>query len=56
VLAKRGWVWTIAISLGSLAVIWLIFRIVFSVLMPAGIVPEGEFIQLFRDLIAGRAN
>lgn len=53
ILAKRGWVWTLGVSLGSLFVIWLIFRIVFSVLMPAGIVPEGELIQFFRDLMAG---
>lgn len=53
VLAKRSWVWTLIVSLGSLIVIWLIFRIVFSVLMPAGIVPEAEFIQFFRDLTNG---
>lgn len=55
VLARRSWVWTATVSLGSLIVIWLIFRIVFSVLMPAGIVPEAEFIQFFRNLIAGGA-
>ncbi|GEM_PF-416856 len=53
VLARRGWFWTIGISLGSLVVIWLIFRIVFSVLMPSGVVPEAEFIQFFRNLTAG---
>jgi hypothetical protein len=52
-LARRGWVWTIGISLGSLVVIWLIFRIVFSVLMPSGVVPEAEFIQFFRNVFAG---
>lgn len=52
-LAKRGWLWTLGVSLGSLIAIWLIFRIVFSVLMPAGILPEAEFIQFFRDLFAG---
>ena len=36
-----------------LIVVWLIFRIVFTVLMPAGIVPEGEIIQVFRNLIGG---
>lgn len=51
-LAKRGWLWTLTVSLTSLIVIWLIFRIVFSVLMPAGIVPEAEIIQLFRGLIS----
>ncbi|TNF21378.1 MAG: tripartite tricarboxylate transporter TctB family protein [Rhodobacteraceae bacterium] len=54
-LSRRGWAWTLAVSLGSLIVIWLIFRIVFSVLMPAGILPEAEVIQLFRDLLQGDA-
>ena len=53
ILAKRSWPWTLSVSLGSLAVIWLIFRIVFSVLMPAGIVPEAELIQFFRSLAWG---
>lgn len=50
-LGKRSWAWTLAVSLGSLIAIWLIFRIVFSVLMPSGIVPEAEFIQFFRSLL-----
>lgn len=53
ILAKRSWIWTLTVSLVSLMVIWLIFRIVFSVLMPAGIVPEAEVIQFFRDLTSG---
>lgn len=53
ILAKRSWLWTLTVSIGSLIVIWLIFRIVFSVLMPAGILPEAEFIQFFRDLTQG---
>jgi putative tricarboxylic transport membrane protein len=52
-LSRRGWVWTLSVSLGSLIAIWLIFRIVFSVLMPAGILPEAEFIQFFRNLLQG---
>ncbi|MDU9002319.1 tripartite tricarboxylate transporter TctB family protein [Sedimentitalea todarodis] len=56
VLARRGWGWTILISLGSLLLIWLIFRIVFSVLMPSGIVPEAEFIQIFRVMFSGGAT
>ncbi|MHA3976985.1 tripartite tricarboxylate transporter TctB family protein [Halovulum sp. GXIMD14794] len=51
ILSRRSWFWTVTVSLGSLAAIWLIFRIVFTVLMPAGIVPEAEFIQMFRDLM-----
>ncbi|WP_106745419.1 tripartite tricarboxylate transporter TctB family protein [Yoonia maritima] len=52
-LSKRSWRFTLTVSLGSLLAIWLIFRIVFTVLMPAGIVPEAEFIQFFRDLSGG---
>ncbi|SPF81001.1 tripartite tricarboxylate transporter TctB family protein [Pseudoprimorskyibacter insulae] len=53
VLSKRSWGWTIGIAFFALLVIWLVFRIVFSVLMPSGIVPEAELIQVFRSLFAG---
>ncbi|WP_095588151.1 tripartite tricarboxylate transporter TctB family protein [Actibacterium ureilyticum] len=56
ILARRNWGWTLAISLGSLVAIWLIFRIVFSVLMPTGLVPEAELIQFFRNLTPGGAS
>jgi hypothetical protein len=52
-LARRGWLWTVSISIGSLLLVWIIFRIVFSVLMPAGIVPEAELIQAFRNVFSG---
>ncbi len=52
-LSGRTWVFTFIVAIGSLIAIWLIFRIVFTVLMPPGIVPEAEFIQVFRDLIDG---
>ncbi|MCX2723136.1 tripartite tricarboxylate transporter TctB family protein [Roseibium salinum] len=53
ILSRRNWTWTLLVSLGSLAVVWLVFRIVFTVLMPSGIVPEAEFIQVFRNLFNG---
>ena len=53
ILSGRGWGFTLLVSLGSLLGIYLIFRIVFTVLMPAGIVPEGEMLQWVRDLMAG---
>ncbi|OCX67338.1 hypothetical protein BFP70_01730 [Thioclava sp. SK-1] len=52
-LSKRSWLYTATVSIGSLVVIWLIFRIVFTVLMPAGIMPEAEFIQFFRNMFQG---
>jgi hypothetical protein len=52
-LSRRSWAFTLAVSLGSLLAIYLVFRIVFTVLMPAGIVPAGDMIQFFRDLLPG---
>ncbi|MGX0875899.1 putative tricarboxylic transport membrane protein [Roseovarius sp. MBR-154] len=56
VLARRGWGYTLAVALGSLILIWIVFRVVFTVLLPAGILPEAEFIQFFRDLLSGGAS
>lgn len=53
-LSARSWGFSILVSLGSLLCIWLIFRIIFTVIMPTGIVPEAEFIQIFRDLFSGK--
>ncbi|MCA2013542.1 tripartite tricarboxylate transporter TctB family protein [Cereibacter sphaeroides] len=54
-LSGRSIVFTGVVTLASVIGIWLIFRIVFTVLMPAGIVPEAEIIQIFRDLFNGGA-
>jgi putative tricarboxylic transport membrane protein len=56
VLAKRGWGYTLTVALGSLVVIWIVFRVVFTVLLPAGILPEAEFIQYFRNLMSAGAS
>lgn len=48
---RRGWGITLLVSLGSLAAIYIVFRLIFTVLMPAGIVPEGEMLQILRNLI-----
>ncbi|MCO6384665.1 tripartite tricarboxylate transporter TctB family protein [Oceanicola sp. 502str15] len=53
ILGRRSWGFTLTVSLASLVVIWVIFRVVFTVLMPSGIVPEAEFIQLMRNLFNG---
>ncbi|WP_417719118.1 tripartite tricarboxylate transporter TctB family protein [Salipiger sp.] len=55
-LSRRSWAFTLTVSVGALFIIWLVFRIVFSVLMPAGIVPEAEVIQMFRNLFSGGAS
>jgi putative tricarboxylic transport membrane protein len=52
-LSGRGWGWALLVSAGALLAIWLVFRIVFTVLLPPGIVPEAEIIQVFRNLWGG---
>ena len=56
VLGRKGWAYTLTVALGSLVVIWIVFRVVFTVLLPAGILPEAEFIQFFRNLMSGGAS
>lgn len=54
-LSGRSWPWTLTIALGSLVIVWLVFRVVFTVLIPSGIVPEAELLQMLRNLTAGDA-
>jgi putative tricarboxylic transport membrane protein len=44
------------LAAGIVLVVYLIFRIVFTVLMPAGIVPEGEIIAWVKALIGAGSN
>ena len=43
-LSGRSWGFCLGVSVGTVALIYLIFRLIFAVLMPQGIVPEGEII------------
>lgn len=52
ILTRRNWGWTVMVSAFSILLIWVIFRLIFSVLMPAGIVPEAEILAFFRKLMA----
>lgn len=52
---RRNWGMTLAVALGALIAIYVIFRIVFTVLMPSGIFPEAEMLQFFRNLLGGGA-
>jgi putative tricarboxylic transport membrane protein len=54
ILGQRSWAFTLTVSLVSLVVIWIVFRIVFTVLMPPGIFPEAEIVQFLRNLFSGR--
>lgn len=52
-LTQKSWLFSIGIGLFSLIGIYMVFRIVFTVLMPAGIVPEGEILAFVRALLSG---
>lgn len=52
-LGRRSWGFSVGVGLLSLMAIYLVFRILFTVLMPAGIVPEGEMLAWLRALFAG---
>jgi putative tricarboxylic transport membrane protein len=51
-LSRGSWWRATWISVVSVLAIWVIFRLVFTVLMPQGIVPEGQIVQVLRDLLA----
>ena len=48
-----GWIASAVISIGALAVIYVLFRIVFQVVLPEGIVPEGEWLAGIGRLLGG---
>jgi putative tricarboxylic transport membrane protein len=52
-LSRRGWWYSVAVGLTCLLAIYVIFRIAFAVLMPPGIVPEGEMLAFVRGLFGG---
>jgi hypothetical protein len=55
-LSGGGFVRAALLSLLIVALIYLIFRIVFTVLMPPGIVPEAEIIAWVKTLLVGTGN
>lgn len=55
-LCKGGWLATAAISVLSLAAIYILFRIVFKVVLPEGITPEGEWLAAIGSLFSQGAK
>ena len=53
-LSRRGPFFAACTSVFSVALIYVIFRLVFTVLMPEGIVPEGEIIAAFHGIFGGK--
>ncbi|MBO0663104.1 tripartite tricarboxylate transporter TctB family protein [Jiella sp. MQZ9-1] len=54
-LSKRSIIHAALIALFSLILVYVLFRIVFTVLVPPGIVPEGEILAWIRHLVSGKA-
>ncbi|MDB6181668.1 tripartite tricarboxylate transporter TctB family protein [Paracoccus fistulariae] len=52
-LRHGGPVFAFTVSLASLIGVYVVFRLIFSVLMPAGIVPEGEILAAFGRIFTG---
>ena len=53
-LLRRGRVASsFVVSLATLAGVWVVFRLVFTVLMPPGVVPEGEILARLGALLSG---
>lgn len=49
-LSRRSWGFCLAVSVGTVILIWTIFRLIFAVLMPQGIVPEGRIVAFMSSL------
>lgn len=55
-LAKASLLRSVVLAVLIVAVIYAIFRLIFTVLMPAGIVPEGEIIAAIKAILSGKGN
>ncbi len=55
-LARCSLLRAVLLSVMIVALIYMVFRLVFTVLMPAGIVPEAEIIAWVKGLFAGGGN
>lgn len=53
ILSKRSFAYSLGIALFCLVLIYIVFRLVFSVLMPEGIVPEREILAWIGNLFGG---
>lgn len=52
-LRRGGLVFAVGVSLFALILVYIVFRLVFTVLMPSGIVPEAELLAAFGRIFGG---
>ncbi len=56
VMLRSGLLRAAAVSALSLVIVYVVFRLIFTVLMPEGVVPEREILAYLRDIFAGGAR
>jgi hypothetical protein len=52
-LFRRGWGHCALVALGSLVLVYIVFRLVFQVVLPEGIVPEREIMAAIGNIFGG---
>lgn len=55
-LDRRGWARTVLLALLSLVLVYIAFRLIFQVILPAGILPEGEILAFFSKVFSRGAE
>jgi putative tricarboxylic transport membrane protein len=55
-LYRASWVRCLVVAVGSLVVVYVVFRLVFQVVLPEGIVPESEILSMFSHHSAGEVQ
>lgn len=53
-LSRRSPLFALGTALVSVALVYAVFRLVFTVLMPEGVVPEGEILAWFHNLFGSK--
>lgn len=55
-LRRGGVIFSVSVSLFALLLVYIVFRLIFTVLMPSGIFPEAEMLNAIGQLFGGAEN
>ena len=55
-LYRKSWARCLIVSFCSLAVVYIVFRLIFQVVLPEGIVPEGDIISMIKGHSGGQVQ
>lgn len=53
-LHRRSWAYSAVVAVGSLVLVYVVFRLVFQVVLPEGILPEREILSSIGRALGGR--